>query len=432
MSAKKSHPPMKEQATDRRRWNAFVCDDCRAIFRVPADYEGKGIVCPRCDRMLRMPTAQDDLSPVQDPLKDSLNQSAVVVLATPAIPEVDEVSVRDDQKSPSSHQDSGPNQAADQEAPIEKISHSGEWKKRKGKKHSENAEDTWQQPASYHGRKPRLKRKPWWLGPVIGALLMALLWILVSKLRDEKPQEVVVSPQVATPLMPEVITPVDAEKAKSQKKYLQELQQIESSVMSFLTAKSPDEMMRWLRDTPGLREKMAAHYKQSPFTTLGFSSIDQSTIELSEESGSFSATVVTADYDQRQIHLIHDKKEFRIDWESWVGWCEMSFESIRENCTTQPVEIRAMVESEAYYNFDFPKEEEKEWQSYRLVAIDGSTLLHGYVKRGSALGNQLRLFPDEQSRPMILRVRHENEDSQKSQVLIEYIVETGWVKDLPK
>ena len=33
---------------------------------------------------------------------------------------------------------------------------------------------------------------------------------------------------------------------------------------------------------------------------------------------------------------------------------------------------------------------------------------------------------------MILRVRHENEDSQKSQVLIESIVETGWVKDLPK
>jgi hypothetical protein len=91
-----------------------------------------------------------------------------------------------------------------------------------------------------------------------------------------------------------------------------------------------------------------------------------------------------------------------------------------------------MVESETYYNFDFPKEEEKKWQSYRLVAIDGSTLLHGYVKRGSALGNQLLLFPDEQSRPMILRVRHENEDSQKSQVLIESIVETGWVKDLPK
>ena len=110
----------------------------------------------------------------------------------------------------------------------------------------------------------------------------------------------------------------------------------------------------------------------------------------------------------------------------------MSFESILENRSTTPVEIRAIVESETYYNFDFPTEAEKEWQSYRLVAIDGSTLLHGYVKRGSELDNQLRLASDERSRPMILRVRHQNEGSQESQVLIDSIVETGWVKDLPK
>ena len=59
-------------------------------------------------------------------------------------------------------------------------------------------------------------------------------------------------------------------------------------------------------------------------------------------------------------------------------------------------------------------------------------LVHGYVKRGSELDNQLRLASDERSRPMILRVRHQNEGSQESQVLIDSIVETGWVKDLPK
>lgn len=432
MSAKKSQRPMKEQKTDTRRWNAFVCHDCRAIFRVPADYTGKGIVCPRCDRMLRMPTAQDALSPVDDPLKDSLDQSAVVVLDNPATPEEDEVAVNDDQKSTTLHEGTKSTEVSAQKTPIEKLNPPGEWKKRKLKQRSETAEDAWQQRSSVQERKPVKKRMPWWLGPVAGAVLMAFVWIVVSKLRDEPPQEVVVSPKVITPPVPEVITPVDAEKASSQSKYLQELKQIESIVMSFLMAKSPDGMMPWLRDTPGLREKMAAHYKQSPFTTLGFSSIDQSTIELNDENHIYSAIVVTADYDRHKIYLIRDEKEFRIDWESWVGWCEMSFESIRENRSTTPVEIRAMVESETYYNFDYPKEAEKEWQSYRLVAIDGSTLLHGYVKRGSELDNQLRLAPDERSRPMILRVHHQNEDSQESQVLIDSIVETGWVKDLPK
>jgi len=99
MSAKKSQRPLKGQVTDTRRWNAFVCNDCRAIFRVPADYTGKGIVCPRCDRMLRMPTAQDALNPVEDPLNESLGQSAVVMLENPTTHEVDEVALIDAQKS---------------------------------------------------------------------------------------------------------------------------------------------------------------------------------------------------------------------------------------------------------------------------------------------------------------------------------------------
>jgi len=432
MSAKKSQRPLKGQVTDTRRWNAFVCNDCRAIFRVPADYTGKGIVCPRCDRMLRMPTAQDALNPVEDPLNESLGQSAVVMLENPTTHEVDEVALIDAQKSSALNGDAKSNVESAQKTSIEKANPTGEWKKRKIKQRSEEAEDAWQRRPSHQERKAIMLRMPWWLGPIVGAVLMAFVWIVVSNLREQKPHEVVVLPAVASPPMQEVITPVDVEKARAQHKSLQDVQQIESIVMSFLMAKSSDEMMRWSRDTPGLREKMAAYYKEDPFTTLGFSSIDQSTIELNAESSSFSATVVTADYDQHQIYLIRDEKEFRVDWESWVGWCEMSFESILENRSTTPVEIRAIVESETYYNFDFPTEAEKEWQSYRLVAIDGSTLLHGYVKRGSELDNQLRLASDERSRPMILRVRHQNEGSQESQVLIDSIVETGWVKDLPK
>ncbi len=52
-----------------RRWSAFVCPECRFVFRVPRDHDGEGIVCPSCRRMLRLPGEGDKTAPLIAPLK---------------------------------------------------------------------------------------------------------------------------------------------------------------------------------------------------------------------------------------------------------------------------------------------------------------------------------------------------------------------------
>ena len=52
-----------------RRWGAFVCPDCRFLFRIPGDHDGLGIVCPSCRRMLRIPKDGDAVSPLIKPIK---------------------------------------------------------------------------------------------------------------------------------------------------------------------------------------------------------------------------------------------------------------------------------------------------------------------------------------------------------------------------
>ncbi len=47
----------------KRRWSAYVCPDCRLVFRIPTDHDGRGVVCPCCARMLRIPSADGPLSP---------------------------------------------------------------------------------------------------------------------------------------------------------------------------------------------------------------------------------------------------------------------------------------------------------------------------------------------------------------------------------
>lgn len=70
MSSTSPEPENDAPQPMKSRWCAFVCQDCRAIFRVPADYEGTGVVCPVCDRMLRMPRAGELVSAVPEKLPE--------------------------------------------------------------------------------------------------------------------------------------------------------------------------------------------------------------------------------------------------------------------------------------------------------------------------------------------------------------------------
>lgn len=52
----------------KRRWNAYVCPDCRLVFRIPTNHEGRGTVCPSCSRLLRIPKEGDPLPPLSQQL----------------------------------------------------------------------------------------------------------------------------------------------------------------------------------------------------------------------------------------------------------------------------------------------------------------------------------------------------------------------------
>lgn len=55
---------VSESAKGPRRWGAFVCPECRYVFRVSREYEGGGVVCPSCRRLLRLPGKDDETAPL--------------------------------------------------------------------------------------------------------------------------------------------------------------------------------------------------------------------------------------------------------------------------------------------------------------------------------------------------------------------------------
>ena len=58
---------VSDTPTNRRRWSGYVCPDCRLVFRIQMDHNGRGCVCPSCLRMLRIPAPGEKLPPLVMP-----------------------------------------------------------------------------------------------------------------------------------------------------------------------------------------------------------------------------------------------------------------------------------------------------------------------------------------------------------------------------
>lgn len=417
----------------QRRWNPYICQDCRAIFRVPSDYEGTGVVCPKCDRMLRLPKAGEVLPEVANmeamPPGAADSEAAVPLMPEPSAWE------STDQQFPSSPSHETQEVAADSisHAPVapNSIARQGEpvRRRRKHRRKSESHELEWQDNAERRGLHLSSESLRWVVGGVI-ALGFALLLLFASLISHLGPKKTIAP---IKPVVIELPPTTNANPVFDRTKYLTEISAIESVIKKFLEARTPDEMMPHVRRSAFLKDRVLSYYQKHAFQMHGFSQIDDETVDLSTDGKLFSASVVHNDFSKSGIVVVREDDGYLVDWESWVGWSEKSFEELMKQKPTSPVETRVRVESENYYNFDFPPDVERLWQSYRLVAPDGVMYLHGYVEKASELDNALRLSPDETSKNVILRIKYRENSTTQNQVLIDSIVADGWLKlDAPK
>jgi hypothetical protein len=80
--------------------------------------------------------------------------------------------------------------------------------------------------------------------------------------------------------------------------------------------------------------------------------------------------------------------KFLIDWESLVGYSEMSWADFKKERPAKPVLFRAFATLSDYYNFEFSDQQEK-YLSINLLSPDGLESVHGYCERKSSLGGAL-------------------------------------------
>ena len=372
---------MSETMESARRWSGYVCPDCRFVFRVPRDHDGKGIVCPSCRRLLRIPTAADAPPPLLAPLRRMAAEDP----------------------------------AAEGEPMILK-------KRRRGKKAGGAENHSWERNShgSHGGRREKRQMRLMLVG---GVALFSLLvgGVVFSMNRGEKAVA-----RTAAPLaVPAVASPKEAAPL-FERSEASLLAASEPLVKRFLEATTVDDLLPLVRNPAVAEARMRTFYTAGKIEAAGLSQFNSSgSVSIREKF--ISLSVLTRDHEEKALALLETPQGLKIDWESWVGWSDISWEKF---LATKPVTghvFRVTVSAVEYYNFGFA--DESKWHSYRLVSPDGETSLYGYVERGSELEQRIHLDGETKSLAMMLSLKFPAGATTSSQVVIERLVADGWVEE---
>ncbi len=378
-----------------RRWSAYVCPDCRFVFRVPRDYDGEGIVCSSCRRMLRIPREDDETAPLM--------------------------------------------------APIQKIGFSEEADKR-GEKRTRSVRKKKQKEAEAPGWDAssgswRSTKKSFWKRamPVLawggGMAAIASAAVFLVKLSEAEPENDVpdvVAEQdkfdelVGNPLIvPEDELEAEVTLPKVMKKSEADfLAEAEPLAKAFLEAERTEDILPLIHDPARVRRNLRTFYPEDTIEPMGLSKFN-STGQVSYKDSFAAVTVLTPDYEKKQLAFIDGEDGLKIDWESWVGWSDLPWPKLVESRPRKSVLVRAMVKWVDYYNFGFSDEDE--WRSYRLVSPDGGTTLYGYVERNSLLDQRLRPGEPTATVAVTLTIHFRENEQAPNQVVIDSLVSDGWV-----
>lgn len=122
--------------------------------------------------------------------------------------------------------------------------------------------------------------------------------------------------------------------------------------------------------------------------------------------------------------------EYKIDWQSFVIYSDVSWDELISSRPTKPVMLRVKVYPDDYYNLEFANSQE--YQCYRIEDPKGNPEpLYVYAKRTSDIGETLRkleeLVPPETPIPLVIRAAFLPNSQSPNQLSLVELVSNGWM-----
>lgn len=380
------------------RWLPLACPRCRGIFRIKKSEIGHAVCCPLCDK--RLLTADGPVVEI-----DHATTYATAKIA-------------DDSQEASKHEH-------------------GSGRKKHHAAGMQNSLD-WEE-----------NEEPGELSTVspMGVLTVVLIFLSlvgvgvymwkvnVARAEKDAVERALLEDAMALPkALKDEVTGRDAGEIVAEEKEAGKLNEIASidavedmteRIKNFLEAKTVQEKAKFVRDPERVLPLMKKYYERTPYEAEGFRQLGDLR-ELTAGNTVIATVVRVQDFTDYPIAAELKDGEWFVDWESWVGYSEMTIDELREKMPKDEVLVRVLLISENYFNYNFSKDEE--WSSYRLRFKDSFEDLWGYVKKGSpqetAIVDQ---FQNKKEKAMRLKIKYPENPRNGDQVLITEVVGEGWL-----
>ncbi|MDB4438215.1 hypothetical protein N9195_01350 [bacterium] len=208
---------------------------------------------------------------------------------------------------------------------------------------------------------------------------------------------------------------------------------LEEAIKRFVSAESPEELKQYVREPERVGPLLDRYYEKVEYEALGFESVNK--LQVSYLGELITTVVTTADFLSSPIaveRIVDGEDEiYKVDWESWIGYCDYTPEEMREKRPSKPFEIRVVVEPASYYNYVFV--DDQKWRSLGLEIKGSVYSFLGYVERDSEQDKSLRvLMKNARGVPCLLKVAYPPGSRAKDQVEILEVVTEGWVINFEK
>ena len=395
------------------RWMPFQCPTCFALFRLQKGNAGRRGHCPQCQVVLTVPVDGKEYSPVQEQKKIA---STIKTIAVARVK---------DREEGKSWKDSPSQRKRRYIGESDKVLNWEEAKSEEGESYS-------------------------WMVACSCALMVAVLSAVGIAVAKNAPSKkgtstptVIGGAASAAVLekslqLPQNTSYLNEEGVDVIKKTVDEYEKfdvvkIENAVKGFMTSGSIQERLTFVRDPERVKPLMEEYYGNEQFEPEGFEELNRG--EIRYRGDFFTSFVRIGDFSSGPVAVERfedgDDFAYRVDWESWVGYCEMSAEDLVRAKPTEPKLLRIMLRQDSYYNYGYS--DDRVWAAYRLGFRNSDRTLLAYARRDSKEGELLaELFRDSAELLYTLKVRYPENARSGEQVEIVELLEQGWIGNPPK
>jgi len=193
----------------------------------------------------------------------------------------------------------------------------------------------------------------------------------------------------------------------------------------FLEALTIKDVRPYLREPDRVWPLVEAHNARTPWKPFIVRRIPTKT-EVRLNRGLMAGEVEVDDYQRFVVAMERTPDGIKVDWETFTGQGDMSWDDFVSRRPTTPVLMRVALRPDDYYNLDFP--DATTHACYQLTSHRDTHRLFGYVERGSPVHAQLSARTSNNPRLLItIRLRFPVGSKTSDQVEIAEIVADGWL-----